>query len=278
MPVVVQEQFAHDAQTTLSAEVTSATQTSIAVTSATAFPTAPVFRIRVSTEIMLVTAGAGTTTWTVARGQEGTTALASIANGTVVEQVFTAEAMRRWVNDYLPQPRHNRIAAWTGDTSWGQQGGSALASGVVYLHRFYVPEAVTIANMLLFINTAGATLSAGQNQCGLYDSAGALIARNGDTATAWQTTGLKTHALTVETGKSLNLARGEYWAAIISNGTTKPVMRNHANVGDLLNAGLAAADKLRAGTSGSALTALPATVTLTTLASSTIATYWAGFV
>src|SRR5262249_8308588 len=67
-------------------------QTSITVTSATSsigFPTSGQFHIVVTNgsgnqEMMLVTSGAGTTTWTVARGVGGTTKAAASTNNTVV--------------------------------------------------------------------------------------------------------------------------------------------------------------------------------------------------
>ena len=60
--------------TTLAATITTA-QTSITVSSAAGFP-APNFFVSIGTEILLVTAmgGGGNTTWTVVRGQKGTTA------------------------------------------------------------------------------------------------------------------------------------------------------------------------------------------------------------
>lgn len=67
-------------QTTLSASVTSSGQTSISVTSASGFPNSGNYVIQVLTEAMLVTGGQGTTTWTVTRGYNGSTALSSIAS------------------------------------------------------------------------------------------------------------------------------------------------------------------------------------------------------
>jgi hypothetical protein len=82
------EQFANNAQTTLSAAITSTIGTSLSVASASGFPSSAQYRIRVDNELMLVTAGAGTTTWTVTRGLEGTTA-ATHSNGATVTQVLT---------------------------------------------------------------------------------------------------------------------------------------------------------------------------------------------
>jgi hypothetical protein len=86
------EQYANDAATTLSSAITTTNGTSISVTSAVGFPSVAQYRIRIDDEIMLVTAGAGTTTQTVTRGVEGTTA-ATHNNGAAVVHVLTAAAL-----------------------------------------------------------------------------------------------------------------------------------------------------------------------------------------
>lgn len=95
------EQFANLAQTQLTAGV-NASVTSLALANGGApFPSQAQFRVRVedllpgsgiNVELMLVTAGAGTSTWTVTRGIEGTTAVAHAA-GSAVTQVVTAGAL-----------------------------------------------------------------------------------------------------------------------------------------------------------------------------------------
>lgn len=79
------ENLVNDFSTTLNGAITN-TATSLVVASATGAP-APNFRIRIDNEIMLVTAVAGTT-WTVSRGQEGTTAAAH-SSGATVAHVLT---------------------------------------------------------------------------------------------------------------------------------------------------------------------------------------------
>jgi Tfp pilus assembly protein PilX len=61
------------ASTTLAAAISS-TQTTITVSSASGFPTSGTFRVRIDDEDMTVTGGQGTTTWTVTRGVNNTTA------------------------------------------------------------------------------------------------------------------------------------------------------------------------------------------------------------
>jgi hypothetical protein len=74
--------------TTLTAAISTTTETSISIASATTFPPHGTFKIKIDTEIMHVTAGNGTTTWTVVRGRDGTTA-ATHSNGATVKEVVS---------------------------------------------------------------------------------------------------------------------------------------------------------------------------------------------
>lgn len=69
------------ANTTLNGALTAA-QTTVTVSSATGFPTTA-FQIRVDDEFMLVTAGFGTTTWTVSRGASNSVATTHVTAQTV---------------------------------------------------------------------------------------------------------------------------------------------------------------------------------------------------
>jgi hypothetical protein len=69
------------ASTTLTTAV-NASQTTLTVSSATGFPTST-FRIRIDDELMTVTGGFGTTTWTVARGVNGSTAASHVTSQSV---------------------------------------------------------------------------------------------------------------------------------------------------------------------------------------------------
>jgi hypothetical protein len=68
--------------TTLAGGIT--TNTTILVSTAAGFPTSGNFRIRCQNEIMIVTGGQGTTTWTVTRGAEGTTQVSHAASTPIV--------------------------------------------------------------------------------------------------------------------------------------------------------------------------------------------------
>ena len=85
--------------TTLTAAITSSGQTSINVASASGWPTSGNYYVCLSSglaesaggssEIVLVTGGQSTTTWTIQRGKLGTSALASLASGATVNNDFS---------------------------------------------------------------------------------------------------------------------------------------------------------------------------------------------
>jgi hypothetical protein len=84
------------AQTTNSGAL-NATQTSITVASASGFPTSQ-FRIRIDDELMNVTGGFGTTTWTVSRGVNGSTATTHVTNSTVLWDDANTSGEISWNN------------------------------------------------------------------------------------------------------------------------------------------------------------------------------------
>jgi hypothetical protein len=87
---VSKELFANSAQSALVSSI-GAADTTLSVLSATKFPSSGNFRILIDTELLLVTAVAGTT-FTVTRGAESTTAAAHAAGATVTH-VLTAGSL-----------------------------------------------------------------------------------------------------------------------------------------------------------------------------------------
>jgi hypothetical protein len=97
------------ASTTLSSLIT-ASQTSIVVGSAAGFPTSQ-FDIRIDDEVMRVTAGFGTTLWTVTRGVNGTTPAIHAASQTVL-----------W-DDAMP----------SGELSWNATTKTLTVKGTIFI-------------------------------------------------------------------------------------------------------------------------------------------------
>ena len=104
------ERFSNQAVTTLSAAIITPALTSCTVTDATAFPTSGNFRIKIDSELLLVTGVAGTT-FTITRGIEGTTA-ATHANGASVIHLLTKGSLEaRVANRFISDLYANKPAA-----------------------------------------------------------------------------------------------------------------------------------------------------------------------
>jgi hypothetical protein len=101
-----------------------------------------------------------------------------------------------------------------------------------------LPVAASVTNIILWVQTAGGTLTAGQNFSALFNSAGTLIGQSPDQAAAWAGTGLKTAALT---GGPFVCTAGNYFVGFWYNGTTAPTMGRSGSAGSVIyNAGTAA--------------------------------------
>lgn len=176
----------------------------------------------------------GTTTGTVAAGD---------AVGTAVQTLWT--------------PASQGLKGWTFDPVMVSSSGVAPTAGVVSLGAIQLYSAFTSTNFYWSVATAGATLTAGQNFVGLYNSAGNLVWSTSADTTA-TTTGLKTETMAVA------LTAGKYWGAAVFNGTTVPgLARCGAVAGSTaaINLGLTGA-ALRSATNGATQTALPNPITL----------------
>jgi hypothetical protein len=93
------ERFANDAATVIDqVGGIDDDDTTVDVASATGFPTQAQYRARIDDELVLITSGAGTTTWTISRGEEGTVA-ASHADGAAITHVLTAGAIAQFKSD-----------------------------------------------------------------------------------------------------------------------------------------------------------------------------------
>ena len=102
--------------TTLSAAITTTGQTSITVTSASGFPGSGNYQIQIDGEVLTVTGGQGTTTWTVTRGQNGSAA-ATHSNGATI-------------------------------TGGNAPGSSAVTNGDLFMHASYTGLALSTGDAL----------------------------------------------------------------------------------------------------------------------------------
>jgi hypothetical protein len=183
-----------------------------------------VLRVQCEDELMLVTAHtASADTMTVTRGIEGTTGAAHAALVPVVA-VLTAAATVPLQRDSNWMPEDSGLLASTMDPLLASaQVQIGFTAGWLVALRAALKKPATVTNILWWVQAAGATLS--NCYAGLYSNSGTLIAKTADQSTPWQSTGLKTMALTAEAGQSLDLAGGPdtfYYLANLWNGTTQP--------------------------------------------------------
>jgi hypothetical protein len=96
--MTAREQFTNGASTTLGADITAGAGT-LTVASYAGFPTTGQYRVRVDSELLIVTGGLGTATWTVTRHAEGTSATSHSAGAAIVQQL-TAGGLDSLVSVY----------------------------------------------------------------------------------------------------------------------------------------------------------------------------------
>ena len=155
-------------------------------------------------------------------------------------------------------PSDHNLVAWTMDPSEAANS-QVLVSGTLYMMGLWVREATSFTNIIFGASAAGATLTAGQNLIGLYNSSGTRVATSADQSANWTSTGIKTTAMT---GAPIALSAGMYYVAILSNGTTPVGVFRESNQAsaNIINVGLTAATARSAELAGQ--TSLPASITL----------------
>jgi hypothetical protein len=165
-------------------------------------------------------------------------------------------------------PSDSGQIAWAFDPGSQLNGGFASASGTIYLIRINFRAPASVTNVVLFLQTVGATLTAGDSFAGLYAgqtagayTAGQRIGTSADQATSWSTGGNANSYLTVPlTGGPFSVPAGFCWAAVCSTGTTPPTWGRGPNFNaTAANSGLTVSGA-RWATNGSG-TSLPSSIT-----------------
>ncbi len=205
----------------------------------------------------------------------------------IVDQVGTvwicisAGSPGTWMNprqgsDFTPSDYS--LLGWTGLPESMNQVFTPSAGGPTY-HKIKVPRTITIANVAYLISTAGSGGSPANCSIGVYNSSGTQLGVSGSLVTAFQTAGYATAAITQDGGQSLTIAGGPsayVWVSLLvgTQYTTPVGFRGFGvNSGIPVNLGLTGAN-MRSGSEGSALSALPATFTPSSLVSGALV--WLG--
>lgn len=164
-------------------------------------------------------------------------------------------------------PGDHGLIAWSDPASHANDIGQPTAGGVRMI-RLTVKRATTISTIWSVITVAGATLTASQNFAGLYTASGTRVGVTADQSSAWLSTGPKSMALTV----AYAAAAGDYYVAILSNGTTTPTFSTVSTGINPSNINLTGAG-LRFANGPATQTTLPATITMS--GNTAAASYWA---
>ena len=155
-----------------------------------------------------------------------------------------------------PDPVDLGYKAWAFDPV-ATQSTSTLTAGVLYVVRLWVRQPTTISSGIVYVFTAGATLT--NVGFALYTAAGALLTSsvnaNGATAAAFQSTGLKTVTFTTQT-----IAAGAFYLALWTTGTTQPALIRAINFSALINGALVAPNLRFASANTGLTTTAPATM------------------
>jgi hypothetical protein len=172
----------------------------------------------------------------------------------------------------VPTPADYSMAVWNFDFRMAN-GQSTATAGQLLMARVALLSTTTINNIVVGIQTAGATLTAGQNLVGLYNDSGSLVGQSADQSGNWTSAGRKVMALT----SPYNAPAGVYHVALLANGTTPPqFVRSIGSsaLPDFANMGLSPAAALWA-TGGTGLTALPSNVTMSARTQNAMC-FWVG--
>lgn len=207
-------------------------------------------------EIVRVTARS-TDTLTITRAQEGTTARTVVIGDNIAATVTakTLTDIEDTINGTV-EPGDHGLLAWNMDPIICQSTSTVLgANGTCYVQKLRLDKTVSVTNIVAWVLTAGATLTASQCLAGLYDGSKNLVGVTGDQSATWNSTGAKTMALS---GGPFSCAPGVYYVVLMANGTTRPAFLRAT--GNAHNVNLAAASSRWASADTGRTTSLPATL------------------
>lgn len=152
----------------------------------------------------------------------------------------------------------NKLLAWTFDPVIASGTKIIATAGTVNFAKLFVPEACRVTNIVMEVTTGNGTPTAAQNFAGLFaEGSRKLLSATADQGTAWESTGVKTMALS----EPQNIGQGNCYVAFFSNGTTQPTFRVAASsVAVTLNVGVSGTG-IRFGTADTGrTTTLPAEI------------------
>ncbi len=157
-----------------------------------------------------------------------------------------------------PQPIDHGLLAWNFDPALVQNSQIPTA-GILWIMKLRLDRARSLTGLPSHCTVAGAGLS--NSFAALLDASGNRVALSADQSTNWQSTGYKPNAF----ASAYAAAAGYYYGVfLVGAGTTLPSWPRGGNNSGV-NMGITPPG-LRSGTSGTGLTAVPSSVTLSGVA------------
>lgn len=151
-------------------------------------------------------------------------------------------------------PADHGFKAWTFPPDVGPNATALSPAGTLFLRRIRRVPAGALTGAVIFVTTAGSTLTAGQCFASVFTAAGALIGTSADQSGTWNSAGLKLMPLV---GGPFTLpAIADLYVGVWYNGTTGPTLARAGLNGPYTNANLAAPNFI-AATSTTGLTTTP---------------------
>lgn len=135
--------------------------------------------------------------------------------------------------------------------------GLSLAAGQIQFTRIRLVKPETLTGVVVPVQTAGVTLTSGQNLAGLYSTAGVKLAETATQHTSWTSTGWRQAAWTTP----YSAVAGDYFIALVFNGSTSPQFSRSNNVitsNGVLTTPLSSLRSIRTTSGGN--TSLPSTI------------------
>lgn len=182
-----------------------------------------------------ITKPSGEPVWNVTPGASNTFTLVT-TNGGLTWELVTGPEGKEGAKGTTGEPgvavypwQINELLGWSHDPVFNAGTPAALTGGVMTFIRMAVQPGVTLTDVLLAVVKEGKTLTAAENLVGVYKhntvtKEGILIGATADQSVAWETTGVKTAALTAHETGSLTLgAENHLFVGILGNGTTMPI-------------------------------------------------------
>lgn len=147
------------------------------------------------------------------------------------------------------------------------------ASGTVHVARLAFRRRLRVTSIVMYVQTAGVTLTSGQSFAGIYNAAGTLLSSTADQSTTWNSNTTPTKTMNLSAAQ--DCPPGYYDIAFFSVGTTRPAFLRTGADGNT-NLGLTGTDLRIATADTGRTTSLPAT--LGTKVTTNAVGYWVAVV